>query len=52
MIRSRSPEKLTFRAQGRHHEIYWNPKVLRHYPAGIQWALGDYEAEVKNPAVN
>ena len=31
---------------GHNHEIYWNPKVLRHYLAGIQWALGDYQADV------
>jgi hypothetical protein len=33
---------------GHNHEIYWNPKVLGHYLAGTQWALGDYQAEVKN----
>jgi type 1 glutamine amidotransferase len=32
---------------GHNHEIFWHPKVLRHYLAGSQWALGDYEAEVK-----
>lgn len=37
---------------GHNHAIYWNPKVLRHYLAGIQWALGDYEAEVKDPAAH
>ncbi|MES2997020.1 MAG: ThuA domain-containing protein [Verrucomicrobiota bacterium] len=26
---------------GHNHEIYWHPKVVRHYLAGIQWALGD-----------
>ncbi len=31
---------------GHNHHIYWHPKVLRHYLAGIQWALGDYEVEV------
>jgi type 1 glutamine amidotransferase len=31
---------------GHNHEIYWHPKVVRHYLAGIQWALGDYEAKV------
>ena len=35
---------------GHNHEIYWNPKVLRHYLAGIQWALGDYKVEVKDRA--
>lgn len=33
---------------GHNHEIYWNPLVLRHYLAGIQWALGDYRVDVKN----
>lgn len=31
---------------GHNHEMYWNPKVLRHYLAGIQWALGDFKVEV------
>jgi len=26
---------------GHRNEIFWNPAVLRHYLAGIQWALGD-----------
>jgi type 1 glutamine amidotransferase len=33
---------------GHNNEMYWNPKVVRHYLAGIQWALGDYEVEVKD----
>ncbi len=33
---------------GHNHEIYWHPTVLRHYLAGIQWALGDYKVDVKN----
>ena len=32
---------------GHNHHIYWNPKVVRHYLAGIQWALGDYKVDVK-----
>jgi type 1 glutamine amidotransferase len=31
---------------GHNHEMYWHPKVLRHYLAGIQWALGDLQAEI------
>jgi len=31
---------------GHNEHIYWNEKVLRHYLAGIQWAMGDLEAEV------
>ena len=33
---------------GHNHEMYWHPKVVRHYLAGIQWALGDYKVEVKD----
>jgi hypothetical protein len=28
---------------GHNEHIYWNPEILRHYLAGIQWALGDLE---------
>jgi len=31
---------------GHNHEMYWNPVILRHYLAGIQWAIGDYKVEV------
>lgn len=30
---------------GHREEIYWNPVVLQHYVAGIQYALGDLEAD-------
>jgi uncharacterized protein len=30
---------------GHREEIYWNPAILRHYLAGIQYALGDLEAD-------
>ena len=32
---------------GHNDHIYWNGKVLRHYLAGIQWAMGDLEAKVR-----
>ncbi len=32
---------------GHRDETYWNPEVLQHYLAGIQFALGDLEAEAK-----
>ncbi len=32
---------------GHNHEMYWNPKILRHYLAGIQWALGDYDVAIE-----
>ncbi len=33
---------------GHNHEIFWEPKVLSHYLAGIQWAIGDYQVEVRD----
>jgi type 1 glutamine amidotransferase len=30
---------------GHREEIYWNPVILKHYLAGIQYALGDLEAD-------
>jgi type 1 glutamine amidotransferase len=30
---------------GHREEIFWNPDVLKHYLAGIQFALGDLEAD-------
>jgi type 1 glutamine amidotransferase len=30
---------------GHREEIYWNPAILRHYLAGIQYALGDLDAD-------
>ena len=30
---------------GHKDEIYWNPVVLKHYLAGIQYALGDLDAD-------
>ncbi len=31
---------------GHNHEMFWNSKVLSHYLAGIQWSIGDLEAEI------
>jgi type 1 glutamine amidotransferase len=31
---------------GHNHEMYWHPTILRHYLAGIQWAIGDYKVKV------
>ncbi len=30
---------------GHREEIYWNPTILKHYLAGIQYALGDLDAD-------
>lgn len=34
---------------GHNHEMFWHPLVIRHYLAGIQWALGDLEAPSEHP---
>jgi len=39
--------RIFYSSLGHNHEIYWHAKVVRHYLAGIQWALGDYQVEVK-----
>lgn len=31
---------------GHNHDIYWHPVILRHYLAGIQWALGDLKVKI------
>jgi type 1 glutamine amidotransferase len=33
---------------GHNHDMYWHPKVVRHYLAGLQWALGDYKVDVRD----
>jgi type 1 glutamine amidotransferase len=40
--------RVFYSSLGHNHEIYWHPKVLQHFLAGIQWAIGDYAAEVKS----
>ena len=32
---------------GHRDEIYWNPVILKHYLAGIQYALGDLDAKAE-----
>lgn len=38
--------RVFYTSLGHNHEIFWHPKVVSHYLAGIQWALGDLKAEV------
>lgn len=33
---------------GHNHDMFWNPKILAHYLAGIQWSIGDLKADVKH----
>jgi len=40
--------RVFYSSLGHNHEMFWNPKVVRHYLAGIQWALGDFKVEIKD----
>ena len=40
--------RVFYSSLGHNHEVYWHPKVLQHFLAGVQWAIGDYDAEVKS----
>ena len=42
--------RVFYSSLGHNHEMYWHPKVVRHYLAGIQWALGDLKIEVSGNA--
>jgi type 1 glutamine amidotransferase len=39
--------RVFYSSLGHNHDMYWHPKVVRHYLAGIQWALGDYKVAVR-----
>lgn len=44
-VRMQGRGRVYYCSLGHRDEIYWNPKVLRHYLAGIQFALGDLAAD-------
>jgi uncharacterized protein len=44
-IRAYEKGRVFYSALGHNARIYWNPDVLRHYLAGIQYALGDIKAD-------
>lgn len=37
--------RVFYSSLGHNHHIYWNPRLLKHYLAGIQFACGDLEAD-------
>lgn len=37
--------RVFYSSLGHNHHIYWNPMLLKHYLAGIQFACGDLEAD-------
>ena len=44
-VRNYGKGRIYYCALGHQHNIFWNPVVLQHYLAGIQFALGDLEAD-------
>ena len=46
-IREWGEGRVFYCSLGHNDHIYQHPTVLKHYLAGLQWALGDLEASVK-----
>ncbi len=46
-IRPYGKGRVFYCSLGHNDEVYWNGAVLRHYLAGIQYALGDYKVNDK-----
>lgn len=46
-IRPYEKGRVFYCSLGHNHEIFWTPAILQHYLDGIQYALGDLEADSK-----
>ena len=44
-VRNYGKGRVYYNSLGHREEIYWNPQVLKHYLAGIQFSFGDLEAD-------
>ncbi len=44
-IRTYGDGRVFYFSLGHRHEIFWNPLVLKFYLAGVQYAMGDIEAD-------
>ncbi len=44
-IKTHGQGRVFYCSLGHREDVYWNPAVLRHYLAGIQYALGDLRAD-------
>jgi type 1 glutamine amidotransferase len=44
--RSWGKGRVFYSSIGHNHDMFWHPKVLRHYLAGIQWAMGDFKVDL------
>ena len=50
-VRSWGEGRVFYCSLGHRNDIFWNPTILRHYLDGIQFALGDLEADTVPSAV-
>jgi type 1 glutamine amidotransferase len=48
-VKTHGKGRIFYCSLGHRGEIFWNPKVLRHYLAGIQWAMGDLSGVETTP---
>lgn len=46
-VRNYAKGRVFYCSLGHREEVYWNPTVLAHYLAGIQFALGDLSADAE-----
>jgi len=44
-VRNFGKGRVFYCGMGHNHDILWNPKVLAHYLAGVQFALGDLDVD-------
>ena len=44
-IRSHGKGRVFYSEFGHQEDVYWRPVILEHYLAGIQYALGDLQAD-------
>ncbi len=44
-IREYGKGRIFYCSLGHNHHIYWNPAVMGHYLAGLQWVMGDLNAD-------
>jgi len=44
-IRSHGKGRVFYSEFGHQKDVYWRPVILEHYLAGIQYALGDLQAD-------
>lgn len=48
-VKTHGEGRVFYCSLGHRNEIFWNPQILQHYLAGIQWALGDLKGVETKP---